>query len=204
MDCTFRTPQGNFNYRVGAIIRRGDKLLVMREEEIGHWYLPGGRVKLHEPLEDALLREVAEELALPARIVRPLWLVENFYTMDTKEGKDIPFHELGLYFFGGAFHRCPPGRGNLFPKGLRWRLASVPLVLPGGPAGRVAVPLLFKGGVAPFAGEPGAAHPVGLRRFPLFFLQWGGFWSPKGSGTWFISCKVFAGERRKQLPNIDF
>ena len=26
MDCTFRTPQGNFNYRVGAIIRRGDKL----------------------------------------------------------------------------------------------------------------------------------------------------------------------------------
>ena len=70
--CTFRTPQGNFNYRVGAIIRRGDKLLVMREEEINHWYLPGGRVKLHEPLEDALRREVAEELALPARIVRPL------------------------------------------------------------------------------------------------------------------------------------
>lgn len=98
MDCTFRTPQGNFNYRVAAIIRRGDKLLVMREEEIGHWYLPGGRVKLHEPLEDALRREVAEELALPARIVRPLWLVENFYTMDTKEGEDIPFHELGLYF----------------------------------------------------------------------------------------------------------
>ncbi len=98
MDCTFRTPQGNFNYRVGAIIRRGDKLLVMREEEINHWYLPGGRVKLHEPLENALRREVAEELALPARIVRPLWLVENFYTMDTKEGKDIPFHELGLYF----------------------------------------------------------------------------------------------------------
>ena len=91
-------PQGNFNYRVWAILRRGDHLLVMREEEINHWYLPGGRVKLHEPLEDALRREVAEELALPARIVRPLWLVENFYTMDTKEGKDIPFHELGLYF----------------------------------------------------------------------------------------------------------
>ena len=65
VDCTFSTLEGVFNYRVGAIIRRDDKLLVMREEVINHWYLPGGRVKLHEPLEDALRREVAEELALP-------------------------------------------------------------------------------------------------------------------------------------------
>ena len=97
------------------------------------------------------------------------------------EEQGIPTHYIeavsythlraGPVLFGGAFHRCPPGRGNLFPKGLRRRLASVPLVLSGGPAGRVAVPLLFKGRVAPLAGEPGAAHPVGLRRFPLFFLQ---------------------------------
>ena len=36
MDCTFSTPEGVFNYRVGAIIRRDDKLLVMREEVINH------------------------------------------------------------------------------------------------------------------------------------------------------------------------
>ncbi len=98
MDCTFRTSQGAFNYRVAAIIRRGDKLLAMREEEIGNWYLPGGRVKLHEPLEDALCREVREELALSARVIRPLWLVENFYRMDTQGEKDVPFHELCVYF----------------------------------------------------------------------------------------------------------
>lgn len=116
VDCTFSTPEGVFNYRVGAVIRRGGKLLVMREEVINHWYLPGGRVKLHEPLEDALRREVAEELALPARIVRPLWLVENFYTMDTKEGKDIPFHELGLYFLVELEHSAlPPGENFLLP-----------------------------------------------------------------------------------------
>lgn len=98
LDCTFKTPEGNFNYRVAAVIRKGDKLLAMREEEISNWYLPGGRVKLHEPLEDALRREVGEELALPARIVRPLWLVENFYRMDTREAKDVSYHELCLYF----------------------------------------------------------------------------------------------------------
>lgn len=98
MDCTFRTSQGAFNYRVAAIIRRGDKLLAMREEEIGNWYLPGGRVKLHEPLEDALCREVREELALSARVIRPLWLVENFYRMDTRGEKNVSFHELCVYF----------------------------------------------------------------------------------------------------------
>ena len=65
MDCTFSTPEGVFNYRVGAIIRRDDKLLVMREEVINHWYLPGGRVRLREPAEQALAREIGEELSLP-------------------------------------------------------------------------------------------------------------------------------------------
>ena len=93
VDCTFSTPEGVFNYRVGAVIRRDDKLLVMREEVINHWYLPGGRVKLHEPLEDALRREVAEELSLPCRVERPLWLCENFFPLN---GRQV--HELCLYF----------------------------------------------------------------------------------------------------------
>ena len=98
MDCTFRTPEGVFNYRVAAILRRGEWFLAMRGKPLNHWYLPGGRVKLHVPLEDALCREMEEELSLPARIVRPLWLCENFYTMDTQEAKDVPFHELCLYY----------------------------------------------------------------------------------------------------------
>ena len=40
VDCTFSTPEGVFNYRVGAIIRRGDKLLVItdRSEELENTY----------------------------------------------------------------------------------------------------------------------------------------------------------------------
>lgn len=95
MDCTFKTPEGNFNYRVAAVICREGKILAMREETIGNWYLPGGRVKLHETLERALLREMGEELYLPGKIVRPLWLCENFFVL---EEENIPYHELCMYF----------------------------------------------------------------------------------------------------------
>ncbi len=64
VDCTFSTPEGVFNYRVGAIIRRDDKLLVMREEVINHWYLPGGRVSFVSRWRGPS-RELAEELPCP-------------------------------------------------------------------------------------------------------------------------------------------
>ena len=93
VDCTFSTPEGVFNYRVGAVIRRGGTLLAMKEEGLSHWYLPGGRVRLREPAEQALAREIGEELSLPCRVERPLWLCENFFPLN---GRQV--HELGLYF----------------------------------------------------------------------------------------------------------
>lgn len=95
MDCVFKTPEGNFNYRVAGVVSHQNRLLVMTEKNIPHWYLPGGRVKLHESAEAALKREFAEELYLPAEIKRPLWLVESFFML---EGKNEKFHELCLCY----------------------------------------------------------------------------------------------------------
>ncbi len=63
MDITFKTEEGKFNYRTGAIIIREGKLLAMRDKS-PYYYLPGGRVHLHERVEDAVLREVREELGV--------------------------------------------------------------------------------------------------------------------------------------------
>jgi len=95
MDCTFKTPEGNFNYRVAGVVSQNDRLLVMKEKHISHYYLPGGRVKLHESAEAALQREFEEELGLPVQIKRPLWLAESFFIL---EGKNEKFHELCLYY----------------------------------------------------------------------------------------------------------
>lgn len=95
MDVTFRTQEGRFNYRVCAIITNENKILAMHDERSPYYYLPGGRVALHESAEAAVLREIKEELEIDAVIVRPLWFNESFFVEDVNGEK---YHELCVYF----------------------------------------------------------------------------------------------------------
>lgn len=95
MDITFKGKNCKFNYRVCAIIIKAGKLLAMQDECSPYYYLPGGRVKMGETAEDAILRELKEELQTDAKIIRPLWLNQGFFTEDTDGQK---YHELCLYF----------------------------------------------------------------------------------------------------------
>lgn len=47
-----------------ALISRGDELLIVKEKVKGRWELPGGRIDAGQSIEDALEREVDEELGL--------------------------------------------------------------------------------------------------------------------------------------------
>lgn len=94
-DITFKTPLGRFNYRVCAVIIDGGRILAMQDDYSPYYYLPGGRVSMHETAEDAVLREVREELEIDARIVRPLWLAQSFFEEDASHER---FHELCLYY----------------------------------------------------------------------------------------------------------
>lgn len=111
MDITFRTEEGVFNYRVCAIILREDKILAMRDERSPYYYLPGGRVAFGETAEAALLRELREELEIDARIVRPLWLNQSFFTEDVSGER---YHELCLYFLTDASGTGLMEKGNAF------------------------------------------------------------------------------------------
>lgn len=95
MDVTFRTLKGRFNYRACAVITNGNKILAMHDERSPYYYLPGGRVALHESAEAAVLREIREELEIDAEIIRPLWFNENFFVEDVNGEK---YHELCVYF----------------------------------------------------------------------------------------------------------
>ena len=97
MDCTFVTDLGKFNYRVGAIIKDGSRVLMAKnpEEKREFYYSVGGRVHFGESLEDAVLREVKEETNVECEIDRIACLHENFFTDDD----GIPFHEISVFFF---------------------------------------------------------------------------------------------------------
>ena len=82
MDITFDTGAGRFNYRVAAVLLDGERILAMHDERSPYFYLPGGRVRMGERAEDAVLREVREELGIEAKILRPLWLSQAFFNED--------------------------------------------------------------------------------------------------------------------------
>ncbi len=95
MDISFKTGNEKFNYRVCAVILHGGKILAMHDERSPYFYLPGGRVKLGETAEDAVIREVREELGITAKIDRPLWLNQGFFKEDVD---GLQYHEICIYF----------------------------------------------------------------------------------------------------------
>lgn len=111
MDLTFKTDAGIFNYRVCAIILHEDKLLATKDQNSPYFYLPGGRVKLHEAAEDAIIREVREELNVEPKIIRPLWLNQGFFTEDVT---GVRFHELCLYYLVDISETDLLTRGDMF------------------------------------------------------------------------------------------
>lgn len=95
MDISFRIEEEKFNYRVCGIILSDRKILAMHDERSPYYYLPGGRVKLGETAEQAVIREIQEELGITVSIERPLWLNQSFFTEDVD---NLRYHELCLYF----------------------------------------------------------------------------------------------------------
>ena len=95
MDISFVSGREKFNYRVCAVMISDGKLLAMHDERSPYFYLPGGRVQMGETCEHAVIREVEEELNVTAKILRPLWLNQGFFTEDVDQ---LRYHELCVYY----------------------------------------------------------------------------------------------------------
>ena len=70
MDISFRLEDRRFNYRVSAMLLSGTRILAMHDERSPYFYLPGGRVRLGETAEQAVVREIEEELGVTLKIAR--------------------------------------------------------------------------------------------------------------------------------------
>lgn len=111
MDISFNQENQKFNYRVCAMIISENRLLAMHDERSPYFYLPGGRVKMGETAEQAVVREIWEELGVTLKIVRPLWLNQAFFTEDVD---GIRYHELCIYFLIDISNTDLLERGNSF------------------------------------------------------------------------------------------
>ena len=111
MDISFKMENQKFNYRVCAMIISENKILAMHDERSPYFYLPGGRVKMGETAEEAVIREVQEELGVTLKISRTLWLNQAFFTKDVDQ---LRYHELCIYFLMDISDTNLPERGRVF------------------------------------------------------------------------------------------
>ena len=82
--------------RVSAMLRWRDRILLCRHEKPGkeYWLLPGGGVNAGESLVEALLRELREEVGIPAEhdelpIEGPVAIVDSIAPRRTPAAKHV-------------------------------------------------------------------------------------------------------------------
>jgi len=105
--------EGFVNLRVGAIIQKDGKLLMVGNDDVDYLYSVGGRIRFGETAEQAVVREVEEETGTKMEIDRLGFVEENYFYADipTKAGKLI--YELGSTYpdikerIFGAMQRYP-------------------------------------------------------------------------------------------------
>ena len=90
----FRTKLDNtvFGVRATALIVEEGKLLVVEDED--GFYTIGGAIQVGERTEEAVIREVKEELGVKAQAGQLAFVVENRFEQDGVYYHNIEFHYL--------------------------------------------------------------------------------------------------------------
>lgn len=98
-DITVKCNDGIVNVRVGAIIIKDNKVLMARNDRDPYYYSVGGRIQFGESSEQAIKREVKEELGLDLEIDRLGFVHENFFMGDFGEYDGKLFYEICFYYY---------------------------------------------------------------------------------------------------------
>lgn len=98
-DLCVKMEEGFLNIRVGAIIMKGDKFLMVENARFPHMYSVGGRIKFGETAEEAVVREVFEETGMKMEIDRLGFIHENFFPWNTETQSGNMAHEMSFFFY---------------------------------------------------------------------------------------------------------
>jgi len=108
---------------VGAVVFDSDQVILVRRgspPSYGAWSLPGGAVEVGETLEEAIVREVAEEIGLEVTAEEVVAVLERIFL--DRAGK-VQYHYVLVDFL------CRSIRGSLRASGDALSCARVPLDL---------------------------------------------------------------------------
>ncbi|MBR5093580.1 MAG: NUDIX domain-containing protein [Oscillospiraceae bacterium] len=98
-DLTMPVEGGLVNLRVGAIIRKDGKLLMVGNATNDYDYSVGGRIRFGETAEEAVVREVEEETGCRLEIDRLGFIEENFFYGTSPFKREKLVYEISFYFY---------------------------------------------------------------------------------------------------------
>ena len=90
---------GILNIRVGAIIMKDGKILMVGDEGASYLYTVGGRIKFGETAEEAIVREILEETGVKMEIDRLAFVHENYFYGDAPSNLGKLIYEISFYFY---------------------------------------------------------------------------------------------------------
>lgn len=90
---------GILNIRVGAIIQKNRKILMVGNERSDYLYSVGGRIKFGETAEEAILREIWEETGVKMEIDRLGFVHENYFYGDAPTNYGKLIYEISFFFY---------------------------------------------------------------------------------------------------------
>ena len=91
--------EGFVNIRVGAIIEREGKFLMVGNTDVDYVYSVGGRIQFGETAREAVVREVWEETGTVMEVDRLAFVEENYFYADTPSKMGKLIYEIGYYFY---------------------------------------------------------------------------------------------------------
>ena len=132
-DMCVKCGDGLVNLRVGALIVRDGRILMAGNDSAGYLYSVGGRIRMGETAEEAVIREVREETGAEMTVDRLAFVHENYFYGDGAANAGKLIYEISFYFLMNVPEDFEPMEKSFTEDGraeyLRWVEPDTPLTI---------------------------------------------------------------------------
>lgn len=94
MDIKIKNNMEEFHGRTCGIIKQENSFLVMRGNNTSYYHIPGGHIEIGEDSEQAIAREIKEEIGCEIQEAKLFAIQENFWTKENKRCHGIEFYYM--------------------------------------------------------------------------------------------------------------